>query len=50
MASVTELLREVMTLTSNVQGLISQTERLEKKIYEHFERITKLEAREELTY
>lgn len=48
MANLTEILERVFTLTSSVQELKDQTSRLDQKIYEHSERITRLEAREEV--
>jgi len=48
MADLVGLLREVMTLTSNVQDLKSNVERIDKVVLNHHERIVKLESAEEL--
>ena len=48
MAKFTEIVEKVFTLISSVEGLKDQTSRLDQKIYEHSECITKLEAREEV--
>jgi hypothetical protein len=47
-ASITDVLEKVFTLTSNVEGLIKDVERLNGIIRDHHERIIKLEGRDEL--
>ncbi|HEX8680774.1 MAG TPA: hypothetical protein VF707_00570 [Ardenticatenaceae bacterium] len=48
MPDLIELLREVITLTSNVNELKEQVTRLTERVENNTERIIRLEAREEL--
>ena len=48
MADIVEMIREVMTLTSNVGALRSDVDNLARKVEDHHDRIIKLEQREEL--
>ena len=48
MASLIDVLEKVMTLTSNVSDLKSNVTRIDGIVREHDNRITKLEAREEV--
>ena len=48
MASVTDVLEKVFTLTSNVDSLTKDVERLNGAMKEHHERIVRLEGRDEL--
>jgi chromosome segregation ATPase len=47
-ASVTDVLEKVFTLTSNVDSLTKDVERLNGAMKEHHERIVRLEGRDEL--
>ena len=47
MADIMSLIREVMTLTSNVGELKNEVNRITTKVENHTERIIKLETREE---
>ena len=48
MAGAFDVLKEVMTLTSNVADLKDQVKSAQTKLENHHERIVKLESREEL--
>ena len=47
MATAIDLIKEVITLTSNVSDIKSQLSRAETRLDNHHERIVRLEARED---
>ena len=47
MANIADIIKELITLTSNVSDLKSNVSRIDAIVREHDNRITKLEAREE---
>lgn len=47
MASISEVLEKVFTLTSNVEGLVKDVERLNDIMRDHHERIVRLEGRDD---
>jgi uncharacterized coiled-coil DUF342 family protein len=48
MSSAFEMIKEIMTLTSQVGALRSDVDGLRSKVEDHHERIIKLETREDL--
>jgi hypothetical protein len=48
MANLTELLEKIFTLTSNVDNLVKDVDRLNQLLLDHHERIVRLESRDEL--